>query len=1259
MPSITQTIPNYVSGISEQPDELKTPGQLTVAKNVLPDVTQGLVKRPGGKLIGESSMLGVYNTNSKWFSYYRDENEQYIGRIQDVSGGVKIWRCSDGQLMNVTNTLTNTTIIGDYSRDTSGVISLSLVSAHGLSIGDTVSLIFVASNDVKPDDNVYEVTEVVDDNNFKVKDNVTNAAITSAGVSMQKGYLIHSSDEQLQTLTLNDYTYITNRQQTVAMLSETNDKAPVRPPEAFIELKKVAYANQYSVNLFDSTLDDTSTTPHSQKKETITTATRVKVASSSLDDESSCPNVGTEIFNVGTANQDLTNVKQKIKFSQVTVGDGEHQNFFCKTDPYIYSLVYVPPAWTTNTYYQAGDLVSATNSSSAGQVYKATTSGTTTTNDTAPTVTTGNSETIGAIGWTAVGTSTYSANTDVESTQLYEGQACIEIAHNIEIDSQGALDTLVTEWAANDGANFPFEIETKVYNDEHVTLTYTWKNEGEYGDQLSRIILSKTNGTTYTIGGNNVSSATDGALITDHGKLELTRIGWGGHNVLEADRSDLYFRLTTTGQAVPTVIGTGSDATTTYSCRYTTTIDLLHGGSGWIVGDKVQVRMKDGVHVIEVEEISTSKVRANLGLIRPTPTSFDTKTTVTAESILGNIRSDIVDTSNFTDAQVEQIGNGLYITRTSGTFNISTPVSELLNVLSNEVKDVADLPQQCKHGYVVKVANSEADEDDYYVKFVGNNDRDGKGVWEECVKPGDEISFDPATMPIQIVREANGSFTVKQIPTETTTVDGWAPAKVGETASDGTNPRASFVGKKINKMLFFRNRLVMLSDENVIMSRPGDFFNFWAKSAISYTATDNIDISCSSEYPAIVYDGIQVNSGLVLFTKNQQFMLTTDSDVLSPLTAKINALSSYNFNYKSNPISLGTTIAFLDNAGKYNRFWEMTAVLREGEPNVIEQSKAISKSFNSDIDMVANSRENQVIFFGKKGTSTLYGFRYHTTSAQRIQQAWFTWELSGDIQHIAMLDDALFAIIKDGSLYTIQRFSIRGLSDSIYITDDRGTDSDTDDLEYKVHLDNARVIPADSLGYSSSTGKTSFTLPTNFDETSTNNLAVFCHSAGDDNGRYTEQVSIIGTGVNANIEFSGDWTGSDITVGYLYDMEIQFPTIYLQQQSNEQFRSQIHSSLVIHRVKLSLGPSGYYKTTVARVGKSDFIQEDQTTHESPVADNYNSNRVAVNNVLKQTVPVYEKNTNLTLSLKSTHPTPATLYSMTWEGDYTNKFYKSV
>ena len=141
-------------------------------------------------------------------------------------------------------------------------------------------------------------------------------------------------------------------------------------------------------------------------------------------------------------------------------------------------------------------------------------------------------------------------------------------------------------------------------------------------------------------------------------------------------------------------------------------------------------------------------------------------------------------------------------------------------------------------------------------------------------------------MPIQIVRQSDGSFTVDQIV--------WDNCLVGNTV---TVPEPSFIGKTINKMIFFRNRMVMLSDENVIMSQPGDFYNFWPRSAITYTATDVIDLSCSSETPAIVYDGIQVNSGLILLTKNQQFMLTTDSDVLSPLTVMINAFAIYNFNY--------------------------------------------------------------------------------------------------------------------------------------------------------------------------------------------------------------------------------------------------------------------------------------------------------------------------------------------------------------------------
>ena len=51
MATVTQQIPNYILGISEQPDELKSAGQVNNLVNAIPDVTRGLMKRPGSKLI--------------------------------------------------------------------------------------------------------------------------------------------------------------------------------------------------------------------------------------------------------------------------------------------------------------------------------------------------------------------------------------------------------------------------------------------------------------------------------------------------------------------------------------------------------------------------------------------------------------------------------------------------------------------------------------------------------------------------------------------------------------------------------------------------------------------------------------------------------------------------------------------------------------------------------------------------------------------------------------------------------------------------------------------------------------------------------------------------------------------------------------------------------------------------------------------------------------------------------------------------------
>ena len=976
MASVTQTIPTLTGGLSQQPDELKIPGQVSIATNVLPDVTHGLLKRPGGKLVASISDNGTSalnsQTNGKWFSYYRDETESYIGQVSR-SGDINMWRCSDGAAMTV-----------NYDSGTASALAT---------------------------------------------------------------YLTHTNDEDIQTLTLNDYTFITNRTKTVAMSSTVET---VRPPEVFIDLRSTAYARQYAVNLYDNT----TTTA-------VSTVTRINV--------------------------------ELIKSS----------NNYCDSN---------------------GAMVA-------------------------------------------------------RSSRASNSTRCDD--------------------SAGDGRDaFAPNVGTKIFN---VTDGASLTDDATSGSH------------TYTVD------------VKDSGNNSVNR----GVN--------LYFRIRTVGQSVPFTTGSGSNQETTYQARYTTTFDLLYGGTGWQQGDYFYVWMKDGYYKVTVEAISTSNIQANLGLIRPNPTPFDTETAITAESIIGDIRTDIIATGNFTSANVQQIGNGLYVTRPSGSFNVTAPSSDLLKVMSSEVKNVDDLPDQCKHGYVVKVANSEADEDDYYVKFFGNNDRDGDGVWEECAKPGRNIEFDKGTMPIQLVRQANGTFTVSQVT--------WDNAEVGDTL---TNPEPSFVGNKVNQLVFFRNRLVFLSDENVIMSRPGDFFNFWSKTATTFTPSDVIDLSCSSTYPAIVYAGIQINAGLLLFTKNQQFMLTTDSDILSPETAKINAVSSYNFNEKTNPISLGTTVAFIDNANKFSRFFEMSNVLRQGEPDVVDQSKVISRLLDKDISIVSESRENSVVFFSKKGTSQIFGFRYFSSGDKRLLQSWFTWEVAGSIQYHCMLDDALFVVTRNNNKDQIVKHSLKLDDNGHFVTDTKDTADTDDDVVYRVHLDHASSITAAANTYNTVTVKTTVPKPNGYE--STKQLVAYDTDAGNDLGRYA-MVTVNGS----NLEIPGDWSNNTFVIGYLYELDVQIPTLYLNRQVGDKYRSDAKSSLIVHRIKFSFGPLGVYTTTLTRVGKPDYTE----TKELGLAGKVSANRLPIVEEVIETVPCYERNTNLQVNVTSSHPSPATLISLAWEGDFTNRFYKRV
>ena len=216
MAGVTQTIPQYSLGISEQPDNLKFPGQVSDSINAIPDVTKGLFKRPGAKRIGTDALSSVQSGGS-WFHYFRDETEgSYIGQIA-ADGQVRVWRCNDGQLMT---------------------------TAYG-----------------------------------------------TGGQTAIQNYLATSTPENLQTLTINDTTFVTNRDTTNSnTLIGTTGTTDATPDAhfAFLELLRTENGRQYGLNISNNT-----------NTQTLDRATRIEIQSDNLDESDGtghCPGIGTQVF---------------------------------------------------------------------------------------------------------------------------------------------------------------------------------------------------------------------------------------------------------------------------------------------------------------------------------------------------------------------------------------------------------------------------------------------------------------------------------------------------------------------------------------------------------------------------------------------------------------------------------------------------------------------------------------------------------------------------------------------------------------------------------------------------------------------------------------------------------------------------------------------------------------------------------------------------------------------------------------------------
>ena len=329
-------------------------------------------------------------------------------------------------------------------------------------------------------------------------------------------------------------------------------------------------------------------------------------------------------------------------------------------------------------------------------------------------------------------------------------------------------------------------------------------------------------------------------------------------------------------------------------------------------------------------------------------------------------------------------GSVITIARTDGEpFTLTATDSinnDAIKVVMGAIQRFEDLPPRAPDGYAVKVTqSSRVDEDDYYVTFRADDpsNTESVGVWVETL--GDEIHYalDASTMPHFLIREADGSFTFRP--------GDWDEREAGDEKSV---PNPSFVGRTINWMYFFQNRIGFLTGSSKIEGRTSDYFNFWRKSARTRLDTDPVDLAATTSEALKLHYAYPFDQKLVIFADDTQ-LICTGGATYTPATAAMEVASQYEMDPRTAPVVVGKSLFFTVRQGRYSSVMEMQGA--EGNTDklyAVEVTEHVPHYLpQGRYKMIASAKANMLLMIDPSGDQ-MWVYNWLWADRARVISSW-------------------------------------------------------------------------------------------------------------------------------------------------------------------------------------------------------------------------------------------------------------------------------
>ena len=600
---------------------------------------------------------------------------------------------------------------------------------------------------------------------------------------------------------------------------------------------------------------------------------------------------------------------------------------------------------------------------------------------------------------------------------------------------------------------------------------------------------------------------------------------------------------------------------------------------------------------------------------------------ITTDNIATELTNDL--NSNLSGYTVSRDGSIIYVSKNSGTF--TSTVSDGLGgdgliLVKDKTNSFSDLPYKGYTGFVVEIVGDGGTEfDNYFVRWDGS-------AWVETVKDGLDNSFDVSTMPHLLIRTADGNFRFCKADGSTYTVSGTSytePEFASRTVGDETtSPDPTFVGRKINDIFFYRNRLGFLSDENVIFSKAGKFFTFWATTVTTAVDDDMLDVAVSHNKVSILKYAVPFNEQLVLFSDQTQFTLDAE-EALTAKTVSINQTTEYEIDDSCKPIGLGQNIYFGISRGSFAGVREYYVTSETEIKDALDTTVNLPRYITGSITGIkGSSAENTLFGFASGERNALFVYKYYFDANQKaLQRSWskYVFDTNDVLLDGDCIQNFLYIVVKRADGTYLEKTNLK-------------TNEVDTGLTFPVLLDRKTVLTG---VYSSGTGKTTWTLP--YQESAAKEVVLGGSWGSTEKGRNLT----LSSSTNTTVVVDGDYSANPAIVGRKYTFKYQFPTFYVREQKSSGNSTTVNSGrLQLKNMSVIFGDTGFFEivlTPLARTA-STYKFTGQTLGSSTFT-------LGQPNLESGTfkLPIQCKNEDTKLVIQSDSFVPCNFLSAEWEG----------